>query len=321
MDLLAAGPIAAQVSVAFDEFWNDRLAIPIEAFVSRPQTAGGVVETRRKLEASMAAALCSPYALYLGESESAKTLDIGQFPLIWAEGEVLYDRPGKLVTSIDEAPSAYMVFKLKDVLDGAKTEAMLISPYFVPGELGMECCRQMRSRGVAVKVLTNSLASTDEIAPHAGYAKYRADLLRSGVELYELRPEPDRTGKDRRDHEGISAGAGLHAKCLIVDRKVVFVGSFNLDPRTVQMDTQNGIMVRSEELAGELAAVFAKRTSTGYAYRVGFQGALRGTNERGLAWTAEIDGKPVHYSDEPMTGPGRRLKAWFLGWLLPEAWL
>jgi len=322
IDILAAGPIAGQVSVSFDEFWNDRLAIPIEAFVSRDETAGYSLETRRKFEASMAAALCSPYADYLRESgPAAKTLEIGQLPLIWAEGEVLYDWPSKVLTSIDKDPSAYMFFKLKEILDGATTEAMMISPYFVPGESGMDCCRQMRNRGVTVKVLTNSLASTDEIAPHAAYEKYRADLLRCGVELYELRPEPDRSGKDKRDHKGSSAGAGLHAKCLIVDRNVVFVGSFNLDPRSVLMDTQNGIVVRSEELARQLAAIFARRTSTGYAYRVRFLGALRGTNDSRLVWIDEINGKTVHYSDEPMTGPCRRLKAWFLSWLAPEEWL
>lgn len=319
IDLLAAGPIAGQVSAAFDEFWNDRLAIPIEAFVSREQTAGHSLGTRRKLEASMAAARSSPYAGYLRGSEAPKTLDT--LPLIWAEGEVLYDRPSKVLTSIDKDPSAYMVLKLRTILDAAKTEAMMISPYFVPGELGMDLCRRMRKRGVAVKVLTNSLASTDEIAPHAGYEKYRAKLLRSGVELYELRPDPDRRGKDRRDHEGNSAGAGLHAKCLIVDREVVFVGSFNLDPRSVLMDTQNGIVVRNEAIARQLAAVFARRTSGGYAYQVRFLGALRGTNDSRLVWTDEIDGKAVHYSDEPMTGPSRRLKAWFLSWLAPEAWL
>jgi cardiolipin synthase C len=321
MDILAAGPIAAQVSVTFDEFWNDRLAIPIEAFVSREQTAGHSLETRRKFEASMAVALCSPYADYLRASGPAKAIEIGQLPLIWADGEVLYDRPGKVLTSIDNNPSAYMVFELKKILDAARTEVMVISPYLVPGESGMECCRQARNRGVAVKVLTNSLASTDEIAPHAGYEKYRADLLRCGVELYEQRPEPHRSGKDRRDHEGSSAGAGLHAKCLIVDRNLVFVGSFNLDPRSAQMDTQNGMIVRSEELASQLAAVFAKRTSGGYAYRVRFLGALRGTNDTRLVWIDEIGGKAVYYSDEPMTGPGRRLKAWYLSWLAPEEWL
>jgi putative cardiolipin synthase len=213
-----------------------------------------------------------------------------------------------------------MAFKLKEILDPARTEAMVISPYVVPGERGMEYCRQIRNRGVAVKVLTNSLASTDETAPHGAYEKYRPDLLRCGVELYELRLEPDRSGKDRRDQEGSSAGAGVHAKCLLVDRSMVFVGSFNLDLRSVQMDTQNGVVVRSEELAGQLVAVFAKRTSPGYAYRVRLRDASQGAQGGRLVWIDEIDGKAVRYSEEPMTGPGRRIKAWFVSWVLPEAW-
>ena len=321
IDILAAGPITAQVSVAFDEFWNDPLAIPIEAFVSAEETAEHTLEIRRKFEASMAAALSTPYACYLRGSEPVRLLEIGKLPLIWAEGEVLYDGVGKILTSIDENPSAYMVFRLREIFGAASAEMLMISPYFVPGDLGMERFQQMRDRGVAVKVLTNSLSSTDEIAPHAAYEKYREELLRRGVELYEVRSEPERVGKDRQDHDGDSAGAGLHAKCLIVDRKVIFVGSFNLDPRSVRMDTQNGIIVRSEELARQLTAIFARRTSAAYAYRVNTLGALRGTSDSRLVWTDEIDGKAKQYSDEPMTGPGRRIKAWFMSWLVPEAWL
>ncbi len=321
IDILAAGPIAAGVSAAFDEFWNDPLAVPLVAFVSREQTATYASETHRKLEASRAAALATPYACYLLGSEPAKTVNVGHLPLIWADGDVLYDRSSKILTSIDENPAAYMVFKLREMLDAAKTEVLMISPYFVPGEFGKERFRQLRDHGIAVKVLTNSLASTDEIAPHAAYEKYREELLRRGVELYELRSEPERHGKDRQDHDGNSAGAGLHAKCIIVDRNTIFVGSFNLDPRSVRMDTQNGVVVHSGELASQLAAIFAMRTSPAYAYQVTFLGALRGTNDSRRVWTDTLDGKPKHYSDEPMTGPGRRIKAWFLSWLVPEAWL
>ena len=179
----------------------------------------------------------------------------------------------------------------------------------------------MRLRGVTAKILTNSLASTDEIAPQAAYEKYRSKLLHWGVELYELRPDPDRSDEDRREHEGRSAGAGLHAKCMIVDHNVIFVGSFNLDPRSVRWDTQDGIVVLSEELAGQLADIFAQRTSPGYAYRVSFPGALRGTDDASMDWVDEINGKPVHYSDGPMTNPGRRFKAWLMKWLVPEACL
>ena len=269
----------------------------------------------------MAAAVSTPYACCLQGSKPAKLLEIGQRPLLWASGEVLYDRPGKTLASMDDNPSAYMIFKLRELFEATGTEALMISPYFVPGDFGMERLRQMRDRDVAVKVLTNSLASTNEIAAHAGYERYRGELLRRGVELYELRPHPERLGKDREDHEGNPASDGLHAKCLILDRKVVFVGSLNLDPRSARMDTQNGIVVRSELLARQLIAVFARRTSPAYAYRVNFRGGSRGSDDGNMMWTDETDGKAERYFDEPMTGPGRRLRARILRCLVPEAWL
>jgi cardiolipin synthase C len=321
LDLLAAGPIAGQVSVAFDEFWNDRLAIPVEAFVPRQETARHSLDAREIPKEFRGTAPSSPYTSYPPGYEPGRMLAVDRLALVWAQGEVVYDRPGKVLGRIDRNPPASVVFKLKEVLDGAGSEALMISPYLVPGESGMEYCRHLRDRGVVVKVLTNSLASTDEVAPHAAYEKYRADLLRCGVQLYELRPDPERRDRQRREDEGRSAGSGLHAKCLIVDQNVVFVGSLNLDPRSLQWDTQNGILVRSEELARQLTTIFARRTSLGYAYRVRFAGDLDGTNDTSLVWIDETNGKPEYFSDEPMTGPGRRLKAWFLSWLAPEAWL
>lgn len=321
IDTLAVGPVAGQVSAGFDEFWNDRLAVPIEAFEPAEHTAGRLPEARRKLEASRVATLSSPYASFLRGYDPAKQADIGQLPLIWAECEAIQDRPGKVLASIKQKPSDYMVFALAEILADARSEVLAISPYFVPGSSGLAHCRELRDRGVEVKVLTNSLASTDEVAPHAAYEKYRADLLRIGVQLYELRPRPDRRGQDKRDHQYNPASDELHAKCLVVDRSVAFVGSFNLDSRSVEMDTQNGIVIRSQEFAARLTADFAKRTSAGYAYRVRFVGSLRGTDDTRIVWTSEVNSEPMVYSDEPMSGPGRRFKAWILSWLAPESWM
>jgi putative cardiolipin synthase len=318
IDLLAAGPAAVRVSEDFDEFWNDRLAVPIEAFVSRDHTDEYARETRRTLREACDAALASPFAIYLRGSRWSHALRVGRLPLVWAEGEVLDDRPGKGLYPADESAPASMISKLEDLLDEARTEAILISPYLVPGAPGMEFCHRLHRRGVAVRLLTNSLASTDEVAPQGAYEKYRVELLRCGVELYELRPQPHRRGKDRRDHAGSTAGAGLHAKCLIVDRRVVFIGSPNFDSRSVEMDTQNGIVVRSAELAEELAEVFSRRTSPGYAYRVTLREEDGGES---LVWSDEVDGVPVHHTSDPLTGPWRRFTAWFLAFLLPEEWL
>ena len=126
IDILAAGPTAGQVSVAFDDFWNDGLAIPIEAFESKEHTAAYARVTRENLNAFRAAARSSPYAKYLRGSEPNKAFEFSHLRLVWAHGEVLYDRPRKVLTSIDEDPSAYMVLKLQAVLDAATWELLLI---------------------------------------------------------------------------------------------------------------------------------------------------------------------------------------------------
>jgi putative cardiolipin synthase len=115
---------------------------------------------------------------------------------------------------------------------------VLISPYFVPGGRGTRFLIKLRRRGVKVSVLTNSLAATDVLAVHGGYARYRKRLLRAGIELYELK----RGGQEGRSLFG-SGGASLHTKAFTVDGKLAFVGSFNLDPKSANLNTEMGIFV------------------------------------------------------------------------------
>ena len=133
-------------------------------------------------------------------------------------------------------------------MSSAQHEVLMVSPYFVPGKEGMKWFKETCARGVTVKVLTNSLASTDVLASQGGYDQYRKDLLRAGVNLFELRPDPEFTGKNAKLYKGSTARAALHAKILVIDRQTIFVGSHNIDPRSGQLDSQNGILIHSPEL-------------------------------------------------------------------------
>ena len=321
LDLLVQGPIVRKASMAFDEYWQDRLAIPIEAFQPKEHTAAHLEETNRTLDEKRAEARSSAYAMTLAESELLKLMRTNQLPLFWADAECLYDHPGKIVASEVENPSAYMWFRLKEIFHDVNSEALMISPYFVPSKHGEEWFSQIRSRGVSVKVLTNSLASTDEIAVHGAYAKYRPALIRDGVELYELRPDPGPDQSPAVRQENRVSKTMLHAKCVVLDRKVAFVGSFNLDSRSLWTDTQDGMVIRSPELAELLAAVFAKRIAPRFSYRVQSRGALNGTSDGKIVWLSDEDGTTVTKFSEPKASPLRRLKAWLLGRILPERWL
>ena len=243
-----------------------------------------IQKARQILDEQRDALKGTDYGRKLRESDLLKRLETGHLPVVWGQGEVLYDRPGRVNASGPPDPSNSMGPRLWEIIEEAQSEALLISPYFVPRDGGVKMFTRMRDRGVTVKILTNSLASNDVTIAHGGYARYRKDLLRLGVDLFELRPGPGQREKRMTRRSGGSSGAALHAKTFILDRKVLFVGTLNLDPRSVWFDTQNGIAVRSETLAGQAARLFEENTSMHRAFRVTFRTS-----------STEVDGSP---SDE-----------------------
>jgi putative cardiolipin synthase len=196
-----------------------------------------------------------------------------------------------------------MLPRLAAALGEPARELDLVSPYFVPTKEGSDALRAMAQRGVRLRVLTNSLAATDVSPVHAGYAKYREQLLRAGVRLYELK----RVG-EARDTRGGSSDASLHAKTFGVDRSRIFVGSFNFDPRSARLNTEMGVVLESAQLATRLADALDRDLARN-AYEVRL-------NAESLEW---IDGEQRHAS-EPGAGLLKRLWIGFLS-ILPIEWL
>jgi putative cardiolipin synthase len=188
----------------------------------------------------------------------------------------------------------------------------LISPYFVPGKEGTETLAALAQRGVAVRVLTNSLAATDVSAVHAGYAKRREDLLRAGVRLFELKPTAERDAPGGRRASG-SSSASLHAKTFALDRSRTFVGSFNFDPRSALLNTEMGLLIDSAALGERLAAVLENDVP-----RVAYEVGLTAGGE--LQWTERTASGETRHDTEPGAGPLRRAWIRFLE-LLPIEWL
>jgi len=323
MDIMAVGPIAKEVSAGFDEYWNHELAIPIQAFVSQEPAAEDIQKARRTLDDHREAMKATEYGRKLRESDLLRRLEAGRLPVVWAQGEVLYDRPERVNASGPPNSSNSMGPRLREMIEQAQSEALMISPYFVPREAGVKMFARMRDRGVTVRILTNSLASNDVPIVHGGYARYRKDLLRLGVDLFEVRPAPGEREKKDHTQVGGSSGAALHAKTFILDRKVLFVGTLNLDPRSVWSDTQNGIAVRSQTLAEQAARLFEESISMHRAFRVTLRTSSTEVNGSpsggtGLEWVTEENGKEVRYFHEPKTGLWRRLSVRFLSLFAPE---
>lgn len=297
LDVLVGGPAVHRLSRVFDEYWNSDLAYPIEALVKLPE-AGARGGTRGPAAATP-------------DGMPASRFDLANLKLVRAPARVLADKPEKATDGRASGEDAIVYHDVLSILRGAKREVLIISPYFIPVDEVMVILRELRARGVAVRVLTNSLASTDMPPVFAAYARRRRDLLQAGVELYELRPIPGDPRGLLRSYQ--MSKTALHAKAALVDQRIVFVGSMNLDPRSKIENTEDGLVLFSSELGTQLARIFARGTSpeNSYAVRLGEDG-------RTLDWvTRHADGES-HYSCEPDAGFLRRLLNPLLRVTVPE---
>lgn len=315
VDLLAAGPIVGELSRVFDTYWNSPLAVPVEALAITPEEVD-VPAQRESLRDAMVECsgtdACKWITEELGQSLSMDVVNT----LTWAKAQLSYDAPG---ANKEEVSSGIQHGAHEDMPGGADTlaELLIISPYFIPGERGRSHLRSMRDRGVRVAVLTNSLVSTDSTAAHAGYARHRLDLLRKGVELYEIRPESRRNHHFKHRWE-TGSQASLHGKVIVQDRARVIVGSLNQDPRSRLYNTEAWILIDSQQLAGELAALFDEGSDPVHAFRLE---AKERDGSSALSWVTEEGGKELHFDEDPQSSPVRRFWRDILGVLVPESLL
>ena len=247
LDVLGIGPVVGDVSRMFDSYWNHRAALPVPAFAKMPDDPAKELERLRERIAQTREEIASTrYAAAVRqEIEDWIASDLSIYT--WAPYQVVYDSPDKAhATTAKEAAS--IVDPLREAVRGAHEELMFISPYFVPRKSGIEGFRELMDQGLRVRVITNSLASTNHSVVHSGYAPSRKPLLRMGVELYEVRPDSHVRGTGRAGNA--AAEGSLHTKAFVVDRQKLFVGSFNLDPRSAKLNTELGVIIESPELAG-----------------------------------------------------------------------
>ena len=304
LDVLTTGPIVREISASFDLFWNSDWAIPVGAMVKEPLAEKDWKARQEQFEESVNAA-GYPYPIYQNVDELRARLVQIRNNFIWAQGHVLVELPDRVETDVE---IGVIHNALSKRLSEVEREVLVESPYFVLPEANIEGVRKLTARGVKVRVLTNSAASNDVIAAHAGYENTREKLLKAGAELYELRPDTD---MERR--WSLLAGksrAALHAKSIVFDRKSVFIGSFNLDPRSSTLNTEVGVMIDSPEIASQVAKIMDAGVSPGSAYHVTLD------KDDSLVWTAENNGEKVQYDKDPGTNVWERLLIDFIG-ILP----
>jgi cardiolipin synthase C len=309
LEVLAAGRIVRDMSASFDRYWNNELAYPMHSLVSakeleelrKPasepdaaaQAAGGT-----SASASASAQGPSPTPVHGAVLPTATptavinaerpTMDLRQLRFAWAPTVLMADQPGKIGPDDDEADARETVVDgLLGLMQQARQDILIVSPYFVPGKMMMGEFAQLRAKGIRIRVLTNSLASTDAPAAHAGYLRYRKQLLSMGVELYEMRADQQGaesgmgstrgfgSGGTGGGSKGGSARASLHSKALIIDGRLAVIGSMNLDLRSQRKNSEVALLVRSAAIA-RLATQKVEDTMAHSAYRVGVEpgGAL-----------------------------------------------
>ena len=248
LDVVGIGPIANDVSHMFDSFWNHETALPVAAFYKVPDDAAADLdELRARLKEASEAARTTRYA----EAVKATTLrfiDRTAEPIEWKHYELVYDSPDKGIRSKD-GPAVSIVEPLVEALQSAEEKVIVVSPYFVPLKTGIRFLSELEARGVDVTIVTNSLAANNQVTVHGGYAPSRKPLLRNGVRIYEVRPDAEVAGSEIVAASG--AKSTLHTKAFFVDGKKTFIGSFNFDPRSVNLNTESGVMIESEAMTRE----------------------------------------------------------------------
>ncbi|WP_222854575.1 phospholipase D family protein [Bordetella pertussis] len=305
LDVLAVGPVVGDVSAEFDAYWASESAWPAGPLLPAPgaQTLRALAERAARIEQDPAA---GDYMSALRELPFIRELMAGRLPLQWAPARMVSDDPAK---GLGKAPPAGLLTQqLRNILGEPRRTLDLVSPYFVPAEAGTQAFAALARGGAQVRVLTNALEATDVAVVHSGYAKRRKALLQAGVRLYEMRrsyagPKPQGRGRFG------SSGSSLHAKTFGVDGERVFIGSFNFDPRSANLNTELGFVIESPDMARHIAATFDQDIPAAtYEVRLDDDGSLY--------WLEQRDGATVRHDSEPGVSLWRRFSVWLFS-LLP----
>jgi cardiolipin synthase C len=297
LDFAMIGPIVRDASASFDKYWNSPAAYPMEILDPDAVSAEALETLRKWLTGHVDEASVQRYKATLRADEAVQQMAAGEWPMQWsARYAFASDDPLKAMMKERDPQRSQVIAALVPVLDAAQNDVAIISPYFVPGEGGTKGLVQAAQGGKRVRILTNSLTANDVAAVHGGYSRYRKELLEGGAQLWELKPLPGSTGNSSMFG---SSGASLHTKALVIDRRIAFVGSYNLDPRSTWLNCEQGVLVEDDVLAKELEEIFSEQTAGQRAWQVTLD-----TDE--LKWS---DGTETFDSD-PKATAGKKFQAW-----------
>ncbi|MGB6001126.1 MAG: phospholipase D-like domain-containing protein, partial [Thermoanaerobaculia bacterium] len=306
-DLLALGPVIDTAGEAFDLYWNSDWTVPIEDVVTPVPTAEDAKALKTSLDAFAQETSSYPPGFYDDSARIEEEMAALEEHLHWGKGHLLVDavpeKNGKAQTHAELDKTGVVLGRIA----GETTEQLYVqSAYLILLPESMKGLGEMTQRGVEVNLATNSMAANNHLSAFVGYRKQRKDLLETGANVYEMRPDAavERALFTAEELEENKTFFGLHAKTAVFDRKVTFVGSFNLDPRSVDLNTEMGWLVESESLAEAVAESIEKDISAGNSWQV----ILKGDGKP--EWITVVNGViTVEAEKEPMTSAARRAEA------------
>jgi putative cardiolipin synthase len=312
LDVLTLGPVVNAVSRSFDQFWNAPSSYPIALLLGRSADSASLAKLRANLAAYIEANRDSPYVTQTGK-RFVEAWTAGRHDFFRGEATLLYDDPAKIGRAPD-ATEGHLLPQFSAIGKRVQQELLIVSPYFIPGKAGVAWLNGLVKQGIRVTVLTNSLAATDVGAVHSGYQRYRETLLEGGVAIYELRPGAVQLAKaEKKARTFGSSRASLHAKSFVFDRRAVFIGSLNLDPRSIQLNTEIGVVCESAPLAEDIAGTI-ERNLDNIAWRL--ERVIDASGHAHTEWVEAGAAGERRYLNEPEVGAMRRFSVWLLG-LLP----
>ncbi len=309
IDILCAGPVSKEISESFQDYWDDENSYPIAQLYKRNPTKEFIQNLRlrlRKNRDNELKDLKSKKEFFINFDEYLQSLEK---PLTWAKAEFKADKPHKVNDGSGQEHSVPLD-ALVDICEKATEEFLIVSPYFVPKESGVGWLSKLQAKGLRISVITNSLSSTDVVAVHSGYRRYRKILLQNGIELFEMKSINGRRTKQRLLGRKSPSYASLHAKVYVIDKKTSVIGSMNFDPRSVLLNTEVALVVESEEMAQELCDLYKIVTKPETSYRL----TLKKWNN--IVWTTNKNRKQKKYYLEPEASIWRRLQVILIS-LLP----
>ncbi|WP_230656857.1 phospholipase D family protein [Psychrobacter sp. I-STPA10] len=333
LDMLLIGQVVQDIDQSFEEYWSSPLAFDIETLVTaKPLKSDLKLNDKQQISASLLplttkafvagldkiynnGTMASSSSLYIQAIEDS-SIDTDllnkNIPFRWAVIDFVSDKVTKLNNSTPQ--NTNLVQQLRTLLGKPNEKLTIISSYFVPTKDGVNTLINLAKQGVEVKILTNSFSATDVTAVHSGYAEWRRSLLAAGIQIYELKPTASAENRENKLWRARSqSSTSLHAKTFAVDNHHVFVGSYNVDPRSANINTELGVIINDDQLAAQLHnAVDENLMTQAYHVVLGKQGQLQ--------WQTIEDGQLVTYDAEPNVNLSDKIWIKVMSWL-PIDWL